>query len=88
MGLLTVGTALSNEKTAEASAYVREHGITQFLNTWKAVKDIHDDELKFGDEIECGIFVVDPITKTVKLSVRSAEVILVCCNAISFNYQS
>ncbi len=36
--------------------------------------DIADDELRFGDEIECGIYLIDPITKTVKLSVRSAEV--------------
>jgi predicted RNA-binding protein with RPS1 domain len=37
--------------------------------------DIADDELKFGDEIECGVFVVDDSAKTVKLSVRSAELL-------------
>lgn len=36
--------------------------------------DIAGDELRFGDEIECGVFVVDHINKTVKLSVRSREV--------------
>ena len=74
MGLLTLGKPCSSEQTAAASAYVREHGITQFLNTWKRVKDIHDDELRFGDEIEVGIIVADKATKTVKISVRSAEV--------------
>ena len=38
--------------------------------------DIAGDELKFGDEIECGVFVIDSLTKTVKLSVRSREVSL------------
>lgn len=47
-------------------------------------KDIAGDELKFGDEIECGVFVTDPLNKTVKLSIRSSEVrinlILKCIN--------
>ena len=74
MGLLTLGKPLSPEETRAVSNYIREHGITQFLSTWRRVKDIQDDELRFGDEIECGIFVVDPVNKTVKISVRSAEI--------------
>ena len=74
MGLLVEGQALSPEETAKVGAYIREHGITQFLNTWRRVKDIHDDELKFGDEIECGIYVIDDTKKTVKLSIRGADV--------------
>lgn len=38
------------------------------------VKGINDDELRFGDEIECGIFVIDSVSKAIKISVRSAEV--------------
>ena len=38
------------------------------------MKDIHDDELRFGDEIECGIFAVDSGKKTIQISTRSAEV--------------
>jgi glutamate--cysteine ligase catalytic subunit len=68
------GQALSPEETAAVSKYVREHGIDQFLNTWRRVKDIQNDELKFGDEIECGVFTVDSVNKTVKVSVRSKEV--------------
>jgi glutamate--cysteine ligase catalytic subunit len=74
MGLLTVGKPLSHEEMVAVSSYIREHGITQFLSTWKRVKDIANDELKFGDEVECGVFAVDPVRKTVKLSVRSAQV--------------
>jgi len=73
MGLLTIGKALSPEETFALSAYIREHGITQFLCTWARVKDIHDDELRYGDEIECGIFVVDPVHKTIKIVLKSAE---------------
>ena len=39
-------------------------------------KDVENDELRFGDEIECAIMVVDKDAKTVKLSIRSAEVTL------------
>lgn len=46
----------------------------QFKSETYCNPDIEGDELRFGDEIECGVFVVDPDTKTVKLSVRSAEV--------------
>lgn len=37
--------------------------------------DIADDELRFGDEVECGIFVVDSATKSVRISLRGAEVL-------------
>ena len=73
MGLLTVGEPLSSEETTKVSNYIREHGVTQFLNTWRRVKDIANDELRFGDEIECGIYVVDNINKTIRIAVKSAE---------------
>jgi glutamate--cysteine ligase catalytic subunit len=73
MGLLTEGQPLDGEHTLALSAYIREHGITQFLVTWNRVKDIQDDELRFGDEIEVGIIKIDKIEKTVKICVKSAE---------------
>ncbi len=75
MGLLVEGTALTPDETKEYLNYIREHGITQFLITWNRVKDLQGDELKFGDEIECGVFVLDKVNKTVKMSARGAEVI-------------
>jgi glutamate--cysteine ligase catalytic subunit len=54
MGLLTVGHPLSWEDSKKYSQYVREHGILQFLNVWNRIKDIKDDKLRWGDEIECG----------------------------------
>jgi glutamate--cysteine ligase catalytic subunit len=75
MALLVEGEALSPEETKEFLNFIRNHGITQFLNIWRRVKDLQGDELKFGDEVECGVFVVDDEKKTVKLSIRGAEVI-------------
>ena len=63
----------STEETLALSGYIREHGITQFLVTWNNVKDIQDDELRFGDEIEVGIIKLDNEEKTVKLCFTSAE---------------
>lgn len=74
MGLLTEGKALTPEEMRNVGHYIRVHGITQFLHTWERVKDVQNDELRFGDEIECGLVVVDDKKKTVKISVRSAEV--------------
>lgn len=74
MGLLVEGTALPAEDLKEHLHYIRQHGILQFLNTWKLLKNLENDDFKFGDEIESGVFVVDPESKTVKLSLRGAEV--------------
>lgn len=73
MGLLTLGEPLNSEETTKVSKYIRDHGVTQFLNTWRRVKDIANDELRFGDEIECGVYVVDEKLKTVRIAVKSAE---------------
>ena len=74
MGLLTVGLPLSYEETKAISSYVREHGVSQFLFTWNRVRNIENDELRFGDEVEVGVFAVDSASKTVKLSLRATEI--------------
>ena len=74
MGLLVEGKPMTPEELQVHLKYIREHGVLQFVNIWKRLKDVQNDELKFGDEIECGVFVVDPVNKTIKLSVRAAEV--------------
>ncbi len=76
MGLLVEGDPLPPEELKVVARYIRQHGVIQFLNTWKRLKDLQNDELKFGDEIECGIFVIDPEKHTVKISLRAAEVII------------
>ena len=74
MGLLTVGKPLSPEETFRLSQYIRDHGVTQFLNNYFKVKDLSEDELRYGDEIECGVLSVNSETKEVRLSLRSAEI--------------
>lgn len=74
MGLLVEGKALLPEEMKEKLRYIRIHGVQQFINNWKKMKDLEDDELKFGDEIECGIFAIDKEKKTVKISMRAFEV--------------
>lgn len=74
MGLLAEGQPLTPDEIKDAIPYIREHGLVQFLLTWNLCKDIQNDDLRFGDEIECGIFVVDPVAKTVKLSIRAAQI--------------
>lgn len=76
MALLVEGKPLSAEELKAFLLFIRQHGILQFLNVWKRLKDLENDGFKYGDEIESGVFVVDPEQKTVKLSVRAAEV---CC---------
>ena len=54
--------------------YVRHHGIKQFLNVWKKYKDLKDIELRYGYEIEVGIFEIDARIKILKLSLRGEEI--------------
>lgn len=67
MGLLSEGSPLSWEETKKLSQHVREHGIEQFINLYRRLKDRQGDILKWGDEvsfinsifsfrIKCGVF--------------------------------
>lgn len=51
MGLLTEGSPLSWEETKKLAKHVREHGIKQFINLYKRLKDRQGDVLKWGDEV-------------------------------------
>ena len=59
----------------ECIAYVREHGVAQFLAIYNKVKDVTGEELFWGDEVEYGVFKVDAEAGTVKLSLRGAEIL-------------
>mmetsp|Transcript_4851 Transcript_4851/g.15202 ORF Transcript_4851/g.15202 Transcript_4851/m.15202 type:complete len:777 (+) Transcript_4851:70-2400(+) len=74
MGVLTVGEPLSWEASLEKLKYVREHGVVQFLKQYHKYKDIQKDVLFYGDEIEYGLFRLDPEEKKAFLSLRGAEV--------------
>jgi len=74
MGLLKVGVPLPWAKSKKKSRYIRNAGVRQFISTYNRVKDLKGDELLWGDEIEYGIFHLDPETKKIRLSLRGKEV--------------
>jgi len=75
MGLLKVGTPLTWKETIPHSRYIREHGVKQFLSTYNRVKDIENDHLFYGDEIEFSLAKLDPEKREVKLSLRGTELL-------------
>lgn len=56
MGLLSEGSPLSWEETKKLSKHVREHGIEQFINMYRRLKDRTGDVLKWGDEVHIRSF--------------------------------
>lgn len=62
------------EKSKKHNHYIRKAGVRQFISTYNRVKDLKGDELLWGDEIEYGIFKVDPTNKKIRLSLRAKEV--------------
>eukprot|EP00966_Prymnesium_polylepis_P092746 2146813-Prymnesium_polylepis.1 len=75
MGFLELGDPIPWKESRDVIAYVRKHGIKQFIAMYNKVRTIENDELLWGDELEYGIFVVDEQAGTVKLSLRSAEIL-------------
>ncbi|KAH0549541.1 glutamate--cysteine ligase catalytic subunit-like [Cotesia glomerata] len=76
MGLLTEGHPISWEETKKLSKHVRKHGIIQFINLYKKLRDREGDVLKWGDEVEYMLVKLNHEKKTAKLSLRSYELML------------
>jgi len=77
MGFLVKGKPLSWKQSEKHRAYVREHGITQFLNILKKNQGREDLDFLWGDEVE-GFLVKTEIKdgkKAVKLSLNGAEIL-------------
>ena len=51
MGLLSLGKPLSWDETKQHAEHVRRHGIKQFINLYKKLKNRNDTTLKWGDEV-------------------------------------
>jgi glutamate--cysteine ligase catalytic subunit len=73
-GLLTVGEPLSFEDSIKHSEYIRKHGVLQFLACYNRVKDLANDRLFYGDEIEHAILKLDRGKRTAKVSLRASAV--------------
>ena len=72
--MLKVGTPKTWDSSKKDLKYIRQAGVRQFISTYNRVKDLKGDDLLWGDEIEYGVFHVDPEKKQVKLSLRAKEV--------------
>lgn len=75
MGLLTEGNPLSWEKTKELAEHVRKHGIIQFINLYRRLKDRQGDILKWGDEVEYMIVKFNHNDRTAKVSLRAPQLL-------------
>ncbi|GMF51082.1 unnamed protein product [Phytophthora fragariaefolia] len=75
MGLLVEGSPLDWPDALQWLQHVRAQGIDQFLHTYRRVKDIEGDELKWGDELEYGVFQMDAAAKRARLALRGAEIL-------------
>lgn len=75
MGLLSEGSPLSWEETKNLADHVRKHGVIQFVNLYKRLRDRQGDVLKWGDEVEYMLIKFDDKEKTAKLSLRAEEIL-------------
>lgn len=74
MGLLKVGVPKTWDESKKDLRYIRNAGVRQFISTYNRVKDLKGDELLFGDEVEYGVFILDPANKKIRLSLRAKEI--------------
>nr|OQO07273.1 Glutamate--cysteine ligase [Rachicladosporium sp. CCFEE 5018] len=75
MGLLAVGTPLEWSEAKKVASHVREWGIEQLLAIWNNAKGKERDMLLWGDEIEYLVVAYDDDKRTVKLSLRQADIL-------------
>ncbi|KAJ1301805.1 hypothetical protein OPQ81_009033 [Rhizoctonia solani] len=75
MGLLFHGTTLDWEEGQKYADYIREHGVTQFLNIWRRQKSRKDDPFRWGDEIEYMVISYDDQDQDARLSLRQSEIL-------------
>lgn len=75
MGLLTEGSPLSWEETKALADHVRKHGVEQFINLYKKLRDRQGDVLKWGDEVEYIIVKFDDENKRATVSLRAQEIL-------------
>ncbi|XP_011496435.1 PREDICTED: glutamate--cysteine ligase catalytic subunit [Ceratosolen solmsi marchali] len=73
MGLLSEGSPLNWEETKKLSDHVRKHGIIQFINLYKRLRDREGDVLKWGDEVEYILVKFNDSEKTAKVSLRAEK---------------
>ncbi|MES1910156.1 MAG: hypothetical protein MHM6MM_002804 [Cercozoa sp. M6MM] len=73
MGLLSAGTPLTWPESAPHRDYIRKHGILQFINVWRRLKDLTGHSFMWGDEVEYVMLHCDK-NGGVRLSLRAFDV--------------
>lgn len=76
MGILVRGDPLNWEDTKALSAYIKEHGVNQFINLMRTMKQRKYEGLKWGDEIEYLLFKFDHQKKRVYLHCKTQVIYL------------
>eukprot|EP01147_Barroeca_monosierra_P003202 gene3202-5930_t len=75
MGLLSEGTPLEWHDVKKHADHVRTHGITQLINIFERLKDRTNDVLKWGDEVEYMLVLLNQSDRTAKLFLRGKEIL-------------
>ncbi|XP_029635280.1 glutamate--cysteine ligase catalytic subunit [Octopus sinensis] len=75
MGLLSEGSPLSWEETKSYADHVRKHGVKQFINQYRKLKDRQKDVLYWGDEVEYMLIRFDHEKEVVQLLLKSTELL-------------
>lgn len=75
MGLLSAGTPLSWPESAPYRERVKRDGVEQFLSVFRAAKDFHNQELKWGDEVEYLLIHLDHNAQRATLSLRAPQLL-------------
>ncbi|KAJ3053715.1 hypothetical protein HK097_003566 [Rhizophlyctis rosea] len=73
MGLLSLGTPLPWDEAKNHADHVRKHGIIQFLNIWRRLRNRRRDKLLWGDEVEYVVVSYNDGEKRAKLSLRAHD---------------
>jgi len=82
MGFLEVGAPpLSWNECKRLSAYIKAHGITQFLNLYNLNKDHRNHILYWGDEMEYHMVYLDPTARKPKIYLEATDVLRDLCAA-------
>ncbi|XP_021359710.1 glutamate--cysteine ligase catalytic subunit-like isoform X2 [Mizuhopecten yessoensis] len=71
------GSPLSWEDTKKHADHVRKHGIRQFINMYRKLKDMKKDVLYWGDEVEYMLVKFDDEKKTARLRLDADRVLAI-----------
>lgn len=74
MGFLSKGTPLGWNASLQFHAYIKQHGIQQFLNIYREMKDRNKDVFLWGDEVEHLIVEIQS-KQRIRLSLRAAPIL-------------